>query len=780
MPRDRAGASKALVERALHQAGFRRCHWRTVPVRFTSFDAQRRSHMPAILQVAALSHGSRPDAEAMLYRARVRIESAATRECFAGLAVVSLSTRTVVYKGLLTPAELAAFYPDLRDPEFSSAMAVVHQRFSTNTAPQWALAQPFQLLAHNGEIATVAGNRRWAGAAARAAGLPTLLGTPAERRRSDSSSLDAAVQALCAAGCSLPHALSRLVPPAWEQDAALLQEVAAFYEYQACFGPSWDGPAALAFTDGQVAGALLDRNGFRPARFVRTRDDRLYLGSEAGIFDLPARDIVQRGRLAPGAMILVDTRTRQILGTPEVRAQLAKQQPYRALVARSIVPSASLNVPARPAWDGDQDALRRSQILFGYTQEEIDLILRPMACDGAEPLGSMGDDASIAPLSRFGRLLPDYFRQRFAQVTNPAIDPLRERCVMSLRVLLGAGGDWASEDSPRQPLLALPSPVLDAAGCERIAHAAFLAPFSIPLTFDVAEGAAGMAGAIEAVAASGAAAAARGTAVVILTDRAVSPAHAPIPPLLAVAALHERLIADGLRTRTSIVVETGEARDAHQVAVLCAYGASAVLPRIGLQTAASLGARTGDTGAPARYRQALENGLLKIMSKMGVTTFAAYCGAGLFDVVGLDRALVEHFFSGARSPLGGRTLTHIAQATLERHREAFAPAAALLRNPGFHSFRRGGEQHAYEPAIVRQLHKTAQPGGGDAYTARSPRWSTPRQPVSIRDLLAWKPRPADPARARSSRPRRSAAVSSAPPCRSARCRRRRTKRSPSA
>ena len=532
MPRHRTAELKALIETALHQVGFRRCHWRTVPVRFTAFDATRRRHMPAILQVAALADGRRPGAEAALYCARVRMDHAAARERFAGFSVVSLSTQTVVYKGLLTPSELTDFYPDLRDPEFSSAIAVVHQRFSTNTAPLWALAQPFHLLAHNGEIATVAGNRRWAGAAAAAAALPTLLGTPAEQRRSDSSSLDAAAQALCAAGCSLPHALSRLVPPAWEDDPALPPDVAAFYEYQACFGPSWDGPAALAFTDGEVAGALLDRNGFRPARFVRTRDDRLYLGSEAGIFDLPAREIVQRGRLGPGAMILVDTRRRQILGTPEVRVQLAAHKPYRALAARAIVPAITLDVAPPSSWDGDQDSLRRSQILFGYSQEDIDLIVRPMAAHGAEPLGSMGDDASIAPLSRFSRVLPDYFRQRFAQVTNPAIDPLRERCVMSLRVLLGPLGDWASEEAPRQAVLSLPSPVLDAADFERIAHAAFLQPLTLPMVFDAAEGPDAMTAAIEAIATAGAAAAARGAAVLILTDRAVSASRAPIPPLL--------------------------------------------------------------------------------------------------------------------------------------------------------------------------------------------------------------------------------------------------------
>ena len=746
MPRHGVSALKVIVEQALRRAGFGRHHWRTVPVSFAALDRARRRHMPAILQVAALADGNGDGAEAALYRARMDIEAAAARRRFSGFSLVSLSTRTVVYKGLLAPAELPIFYPDLSDREFTSAIAVVHQRFSTNTAPEWGLAQPFHMLAHNGEIASVAGNRRWAGAAAQAAGLPSLLGTAAERRRSDSSSLDAAAQALCAAGCSLPHALSRLIPPAWEHHATLPPEVAAFYEWQACFGPSWDGPAAVAFTDGEVAGALLDRNGFRPARYVRTRDRRLYLGSEAGIFDLSPRDIVERGRLAPGGIILADTRSGRILGTDAARAQLASRKNYRAIVARSVVTAETQPDETAHDWDGDGERLRRRQILFGYTQEEVDLIVRPMARDGSEPLGSMGDDASIAPLSAFDRLLPDFFRQRFAQVTNPAIDPLRERGVMTLRVLLGPIADWTDEE-PRQPVLSLPSPVLDASGIDRIAGAVFLRPVTIALTCDAASEPRAMHDAVEAVAAAGSAAAAAGCGVIVLTDRAVSRTRAPLPPLLAVAALHERLLADGLRTRTSIVVETGEARDAHQVATLCAYGASAVSPYVALHTAASLGvaaATSGDGDAAARYRGALETGLLKILSKMGVTTFAAYCGCGLFDVVGLDRSLVDRYFGGAGSPLGGHPLETIAQLTFNRHRLAFADdAAPALRNPGFHSFRRGGEQHAYDPAIVRQLHRSAQPGGADAYGAFTALVDG-RRPVSIRDLLALKRRPPIP------------------------------------
>jgi glutamate synthase (ferredoxin) len=720
LPRGRVSALKDLIAEEMHLAGFGGCCWRTVPVSFEPFDARRTAGFPAIVQLATIAGSSVPDIERALYSARQRIEAATLSDVKAGFALVSLSSRTVVYKGLLTPAELARFYPDLRDPNFRSAIAIVHQRFSTNTGVRWGLAQPFQVLAHNGEIATAEGNRRSTGARLRESGLATQLGTPADQWASDSQSLDVAAQAIMAGGCELPLALARLVPPAWENDAELDPAVAAFYEYESAHAEPWDGPAAIAFSDGVIAGALLDRNGFRPARYVRTREDRVYLGSEAGIFDIPGGAVVERGRLGPGGMLIVDTRTGEVLDTAASRKRLASARPYRALVAKAIVPLESI-APFPAPRGSDADGVRVRQRLFGCSQEEIETILRPMGRDSAEAIGSMGDDAPLAHLSRFNRLLPDYFRQRFAQVTNPAMDPLRERCVMSLRVLLGAS-----------PSLALPSPILNPEGFEQVSGTPFLRPVTMPLMFNAGDGVAGLERAVTRLADNVAHVASNGVSTVILSDRGAGPTRLPIPPLLAVAAVHERLLAAGVRSRTSIVVESGEARDAHQIATLCAFGASAVFPWLGFETQEALG---GETFARS-YKSALEHGLLKILSKMGVSTIAGYRGSALFDIVGLDATTARRWFPAAQAAsLGGATLAHIAEAAAERHRAAYTEGGATSY-PGFHSFRRGGEQHAYDPAVVRQLHKAVS-GEEGAYRAFTTLVDG-RPPMAIRDLLAWK------------------------------------------
>jgi glutamate synthase domain-containing protein 2/glutamate synthase domain-containing protein 1/glutamate synthase domain-containing protein 3 len=723
MPRARVESLKRVIAAELQAGGFGECYWRTVPVSFETFSHIRRADLPAIVQVAAIATDDAGDAEARLYRVRQRIDIAAGRERRHGFAVVSLSSRTVVYKGLLSPEELPAFFPDLRDPAFCSAIAIVHQRFSTNTTARWALAQPFHVLAHNGEIATIDGNRRWTGARLREEGIPSALGTPADEWASDSSSLDEAAQALAASGLELPHAFARLIPPAWESDADLDPSVAAFYEFEAGHGEPWDGPAAIAFSDGVIAGALLDRNGFRPARYLRTRDDRLYLGSEAGIFDVPDSAIVARRRLPPGGLVVADTRTGKILETAAARRRMAAARPYRAMVTRTVIPAETLG-SAPETGDLPPSDLRCRQRLFGCTQEEIDLILRPMARDGAEAIGSMGDDAPLAPLSRFNRLLPDYFRQRFAQVTNPAMDPLRERCVMSLRVLVG---------SPAT-LVSLASPVLDALTFERLSGAPFLRPASFRLSFEAADGPDGLEAAIEELTRAVVDAVARGVSLVVLSDRAASGAkQIPMPPLLATAAVHERLITAGLRTRASLVVETDEARDAHQVATLIAFGASAVFPSLGFDTIAAV----AGAEAHASYQHALEHGLLKIMSKMGVTTIAGYCGSALFDIVGLDTSLVRRWFQPASArTTDGAAMIDLARTCMERHRDAFAGSASPLAYPGFHSYRRNGEQHAFEPAVARQLHKFAASGSSEAYGAFVELVDA-RRPTAIRDLLTW-------------------------------------------
>jgi glutamate synthase domain-containing protein 2/glutamate synthase domain-containing protein 1/glutamate synthase domain-containing protein 3 len=736
LPHRHAHELMPLVERTLADAGWTSLTWRTVPVCFDGLDRVRDREVPAIVQIAGIAGAQVVNADASLYHAQLRIEDLGTRFRADGFAVVSLSTRTVVYKGLLTPGELPAFFVDLRHAAFRSAIAIVHQRFSTNTFAQWSLAQPFHLLAHNGEISTIAGNRRWMKARLLEAGSSSL---PAglDEGVSDSCSLDAAAQALQQAGYALPHVMSRLVPPAWENDVRMPEHVRAFYEYQARFSEPWDGPAAIAFSDGRLAGALLDRNGFRPARYIRTIDGRLYLGSEAGIFDIPDAAIVERGRLGPGQMIVVDTERGHVYETDAIREQLARQRPYRALVRDSTVPWPAVTA-APSVMQSDHGTLARFHRLFGYSQEELDLILRPMARDGAEAVGSMGDDTPPAVLSAFNRVLPDYFRQRFAQVTNPPMDPIREACVMSLRVLVGPAAQGCDEDAPQPRALPLHSPILDASAFERIIASPLLAPVALPLRFAANGGPGALRKALDDLVAAATEGIRYGARVLVLSDRCTGPSFAPIPPLLATAAVHQGLLAHGIRMRASLIVETGEVRDPHQLATLFAYGASAVFPYLAFATVASLGEPEESLLRVDRYRAALDHGLLKVCSKMGVTTFTGYCGSGLFDVLGLDRRMVRLYFPGAGSPLGGFRLADLERQVLDRHASAWTGGAATLAYPGFHSYRRGGEQHAYNPAVVKQLHRSAGSNSADAYRAFDALVNE-RPVTALRDLVQWRP-----------------------------------------
>jgi glutamate synthase domain-containing protein 2/glutamate synthase domain-containing protein 3 len=693
--------------------------------------------MPDIWQLVAAADRQLPDADRALHGARLRIERQAAELRLPGFSVVSLSTATVVYKGLVTPNELPDVFQDLQDPLFQSALAIVHQRFSTNTAPEWRLAQPFRMLAHNGEINTIHGNRIWMRARARDA---RCLGAYAGERvldetGSDSQSLDEVVELLRHSGFSLAHAISRLVPPAWEQDSETPPEVAAFHAYQACFSEPWDGPAALAFTDGRVIGAALDRNGFRPLRYLKTTDRQLLLGSEAGIFDVPETDVTCRGRVGPGELIVVDTVDGTIRETTSVRKVLARQRPYRQLLARTVVMPQRTGPPVQRTDAARGETLVRLQRAFGYTREEVEMILRVMADQGEEAVGSMGDDAPIAPLSEFGRTLPDYFRQRFAQVTNPPMDPLREACVMSLRVLLGPRGGFLSDDPPAAKLLSLPSPILNEAQFDAVTGTTGVAVVRIPIVFQASHGAEALETALDRLGDLAAAAVERGAAIIVLTDRSVDEAHAPIPPLLATAAVHHGLAARGCRLRAGIVVETGEARDPHQLATLFAYGASAAFPYLACATVAALAPRGSAADAVERYRRALERGLLRIFSKMGVSTFSGYCGGQLFEALGLDRALVDRYFPGTVSPLGGLTLTDLASHVLDRHREAFGANASTLGHPGMHTYRRDGEYHANNPVVVRQLHRAANSASDEAYGAFA-RLVEERPATSLRDLLS--------------------------------------------
>jgi glutamate synthase (ferredoxin) len=766
-PSDRLQAAE-IVERELRHAGARSLDWRIVPTDRAAVLRAQRDTTPKVLQIVAGFDDGRQAADAALYRARLRIERIA-RAAGVRLTIVSLSTRTVVHKALVTPDALDRFFPDLADERFISPFITFHQRFSTNTSADWALAQPFRTLAHNGEINTIAGNRLWMRArAADASSLPGFnVDAPISTQGSDSLSLDDAIELLRHNGYSLTHAVTRLVPPAWERDRDLPPDVRAFYEFQSLLSEPWDGPSALVFADGRYVGAALDRNGFRPARVVSTAGDLIAVASEVGVLPADEHEIVNRG---------------SVMGTNEIRRRLAFRRRYRRLVADVVRPladpvgvdvtdvvGADLRVGAEGRTHGSApttdvvgadlrvgpDELHRRQAAHGCSREEIELLLRPMIADGHEAIGSMGDDAPPAALSARARLFSDFFRQKFAQVTNPSVDPYRESSVMSLTTMLGGHGSFIDELAPRPARIVLRSPILTRRELAQLATSSALQPVTIDIVFPACGGIETFDVRLQTIADEACAAVERGSALVILTDRRLSAEDAALPALLAQAAVHHALVNRGLRMRASIVVETGDARDAHQVGLLFGYGAAAVCPALGYETIAAL-ADSDPTGcdiAVTRYRLAIERGLRTLMSKMGVCTFSGYCGAQLFEILGLDSSLVDRFFPGTASPVGGATLADIAATVLARHRHAFGDTVPIAEYPGLHGFRRGGEYHATNPVIVRGLQKARDEAltpptqtGAPAYeTFKAHVYGRPAQ--AIRDLIELAPpQPATPVR----------------------------------
>jgi glutamate synthase domain-containing protein 2/glutamate synthase domain-containing protein 1/glutamate synthase domain-containing protein 3 len=764
-PSDRLEAAE-IIERELRQAGARSIDWRIVPVERAAVLRAQRDTTPKVLQVLAGFDDGRPTADAALYRARLRIERAA-RAAGVRLTVVSLSTRTLVHKALVTPDALDRFYPDLADERFVSPFITFHQRFSTNTSADWALAQPFRTLAHNGEINTIAGNRLWMRArAADATALPGFsLDTPISTHGSDSLSLDDAIELMTHNGYSLAHAVTRLVPPAWERDRAMPPDVRAFYEFQSLVSEPWDGPSALVFADGRYVGAALDRNGFRPARVVSTAGDLIAVSSEVGVLPADEHEIVNRGRLGPGDMVIVDVERGSVMGTNEIRRRLAFRRRYRRLVADVLRPladpfgvsvggeeAAALTAPGRHASEpaisappsAPADDLSRRHAAFGCSREEIEMLLKPMIADGHEAIGSMGDDAPPAALSSRARLFSDFFRQRFAQVTNPSVDPYRESAVMSLTTILGGHGSFIDELAPRPARIVLRSPILSRRELEQLSTCSALGPSTIDIVFASGGGVGALDARLRVIADEACAAVERGSALIILSDRGIGAERAAVPALLAQAAVHHALVNRGLRMRASIVVDCGDARDAHQVGLLFGYGASAVCPSLGYDTIRAL-AQADATGcdiAITRYRLALERGLRTLMSKMGVCTFSGYCGAQLFEIFGLDASVVDRFFPGTPSPVGGVTLADIAATVLARHARAFAAELPVADYPGLHGFRRGGEYHATNPLVVRGLQKSRSEAltltGAPAYeTFKSHVYGRPAQ--AVRDLLEITP-----------------------------------------
>jgi glutamate synthase (ferredoxin) len=675
-----------VVEEACRAEGLDPLGWRDVPHDVAALGSTATASLPRIAQLV-LAPPVQDDAELRAHRARRRAESVS------GVYVASLSFRTVTYKALVAATQLASFYPDLADPDWAVSWAIFHQRFSTNTEPTWERAQPFRLLCHNGEINTIEGNAAWMEARERAGGLEEGLAPALDRSGSDSAILDNALEAVVRSGVDVREAVTMLVPPAWQNDPRVDEAQRAMHRYHALLVEPWDGPAGLVFTDGVVCGAALDRNGLRPLRVAVCSDGLVTVSSEAGAIPLGDGTTVRRGRLGPGQQLSIDP-DRGLLFDGELKRELARRKPYAAWVEQSVV----FGEQGEPTALGDED-LGARHALHGYTREELNLMLRPIAQSGHDPVYSMGDDAPIAPLAGRGRPLASYFRQRFAQVTNPAIDHYRERTVMSIATLVGARSPLESE-GPLAPVTVLPSFLVTQAGL------AALEPARVDATFTAEEG---LSQGVERVADACAELAAAGWTRVCLSDAGAGADRAPIPSLLALAAAHDRLVERGRRTACALLVETDEARDTHMVATLLGYGADVICPRLALETVARLAATDkvgGDRPSPEeaqrRLLRAFEDGVLKVMSKMGISDVASYRGAKLFDAVGLDRRLCRRFFGGTSSPLGGIGLRKLEREALARLGASLA-AKPELENPGFYKFRKGGESHATDPEVVAAL-----------------------------------------------------------------------------
>ena len=745
-------AAKGVVEASARRSGLEVRGWRVVPTDASVLGDLARAGLPAIEQafIVPVGDGDPEPVRRALHLTRRRTEAgfaAAGLDAY----VVSMSAETVVYKGLMSAPELTAFFPDLADPRTRSSLALFHQRFATNTLPEWKLAQPFRYVAHNGEINTLIGNRNWMAArepelsadvwGEDVVDLLPVLGSIG----SDTASLDEALDLLVSSGRDLLEALAMLIPEAWENMPAMDRSLRAFYQFHACLSEPWDGPAAVSVTDGRIAAAALDRNGLRPARYQVTSDGLVVLGSEVGIFDLEPAEVVESGRLGPGEKIAVDTAARRLLTHEAIGRELATRRPWARWLREGLRHLPRLHGAERGSFASDRTAevLRPLHALHGYTDEELQLVLGPMMMGGHEPVGSMGDDTPSSVLNDTGRSLYTYFRQRFAQVTNPPIDPIRERIVMSLDTWLGRRTAYLEARPEAARVVHLASPVLlegELAALRDGASGALTATTLCAL-FDASAGVEGLERGLERLCAGAVAAVDRGCDALIVSDRDADEARAPIPMLLAVSCVHHHLIRSGRRMRASLVAEAGDARDVHQVAALIGFGASAVSPWLAFETVRALarpdGAdERGAAEAVASYVRALEAGILKVMSKMGISTVSSYHGAQIFEALGLGEDLIERFFPGTTSRIGGVGLEDLAADVLERHRRAWS--GAELERGGWYRYRRDGDYHANEPPVWRALHAVAQDGGVEEYRAYADLVHA-RPATALRDLLELVP-----------------------------------------
>ena len=780
LPRERYKYERArqITEMVIAKRGLHLFGWRAVPVSEEYLGDKAASTLPRIEHVVVGRTGdiSDDDYERLLFLVRNEIEHITITDGLKHFYIPSFSSRTIGYKGLFVSPSLAKFYKDLQSPDYETSICLYHQRYSTNTFPTWPLAQPFRMLCHNGEINTRRGNVNWM--RAREAELQAgawgddirLLRPIIQAGGSDSSELDNAIEVLTMSGRSLLHTMKMLVPPAWRNDKAVTPEMKAFYEYHGCINEPWDGPAALCFTDGQTVGACLDRNGLRPARYKVTDDGILVLGSEVGTLVLDDAHIVEKGRLGPGEMIAIEDG--KLLKDADIRAMLAAEKPYGEWLKQNSVyladvPKAPVTEPAEAL---DILGLTQKQICHGYTNEELDLIIKPMVATGAEAIGSMGDDSPLAVLSSSPRVLYTYFKQLFAQVTNPPIDPIREKLVMSLNTTMGWRRNLLAETPDHAKLVHSSSPILlenEFAALQTLAPQGFQSA-TIDATWPSSEGEAGLEKALERILAEADAAVEAGVQLLILSDRATDHDRVPVPMLLAIGGTHHALIRAGKRMKVSLIADTGDARDVHHCALLIGYGASAVCPhvlfesarealekiRVTTQTAVVKAGEDAEKKAKAEaalkevpeyavalknVRKSLEDGLLKIMSKMGISVLASYRGAQIFEAIGLGEKVVDACFDGTPSQISGIGFTDIARESLARHGSAFGapiPAEHVLKREdgGFYRYRPKAEIHAVTPPVVQSFHSFVKTGDPEKYKAYVLALKA-NHPITIKDML---------------------------------------------
>ncbi|MFL5819691.1 MAG: glutamate synthase large subunit, partial [Solirubrobacteraceae bacterium] len=733
LPHDDAERERVqrLLTDAVEAEGQHVLGWRDVPVRPSQCGATARAVMPRIRQLFVAAAPELTHDHDGFERKLYVIRRLAVRAAGEGLYVASFSSRTIVYKGMLTSLQLPQFYADLGEEGVTSRVALVHSRFSTNTFPSWPLAHPYRLLAHNGEINTLMGNVNWMRAreselTSDRFGDDLRKVLPVVRPGgSDSATLDNVLEFLTLAGRSFPHALMMLIPEAWEQRDDISEELRGFYAFHSCLMEPWDGPAAVAFSDGRLVGATLDRNGLRPGRWVQTRDGYVVMASETGVLPIPEELVVRKGRLHPGKLFLVDLDQGRIVEDDEIKQQVATRRPYREWFERSSVHFDDLPEPPRaPAPPQPRHQL---QLAFGYSQEDLKVLLAPMATTGQEPVGSMGNDIALAVLSDRQPPLFAYFKQLFAQVTNPAIDPIRESVVMSLGTGVGSERNLLDETPEHARQLVMRQPILRSHELEKLAQVSGAAgeaggqvfrAHTIDVTWPVDEGPAGMERAVERICCEAHHRVAEGVNILILSDRAVGPERAAIPSLLATAAVHHHLVREGTRLRAGLVVESGEPREIHHICTLIGYGASAVNPYLMLDSLDDLLERgmlpdgMDRDQAECQVVKAIGKGLLKVLSKMGISTVHSYCGAQIFEAVGLEPELIDRYFTGTASRIGGVGIDVLAREALERHARGYPEARSeLLPSGGLYMWRRDGERRMWDPETIALLQHSVRRNG---------------------------------------------------------------------